>query len=220
MTLSTEIEASQHVALPLEEDEIDIVGEDKPTHGRFYGNECSTDAGSSAESGAEFDSSGADSSGESENNFCADAQPSRKGQVSSPPTAALRYMPLQEGIMIPPSNYHLLPQTLNNQGKSSGAQDFRAQHCASEPVVPKPVPKPGPLKCSFSIDSIISKPSPVTPQSPNPHSALFYGHLVSGSAAGLVPTLVQPPRTPFCPPAMLNAAALINERLRLSYPRC
>ncbi|XP_058492358.1 forkhead box protein D5 [Solea solea] len=352
MTLSTEIEASQHVALPLEKDEIDIVGEDKPTHGRFYGNECSTDAGSSAESGAEFDSSGADSSGESENNFCADAQPSRKvqsssvkppysyialitmailqspqkkltlsgicdfisdkfpyyrdkfpawqnsirhnlslndcfikiprepgnpgkgnywsldpasedmfdngsflrrrkrfkrnqpefgkdglvfysgvnfhrpygqpycvqGQVSSPPTAALRYMPLQEGIMIPPSNYHLLP--LNNQGKSSGAQDFRAQLCASEPVVPKPVPKPGPLKCSFSIDSIISKPSPFSPQSPNPHSALFYGHLVSGSAAGLIPTLVQPPRTPFCPPAMLNTSALINERLRLSYSRC
>ncbi|CAB1417006.1 unnamed protein product [Pleuronectes platessa] len=350
MTLSSEFEASQHAALPTEDDEIDIVGEDKPTHGRLYGNECSTDAGSSAESGAECDSSEPDSSGESENSFYPDAQPSRKaqsssvkppysyialitmailqspqkkltlsgicdfisnkfpyyrdkfpawqnsirhnlslndcfikiprepgnpgkgnywsldpasedmfdngsflrrrkrfkrnqpefgkdglmfyssmnfqrpygqpyyvqGQVSPPPTASLRYMPLQEGIMMPPSNYHLLPQTLNNQGKCGGAKDFRV--CATELSEPKSGPQ---AKCSFSIDSIISKPSPFVSQNPNPQQGPhgLYGHLMSGPSC-LVPTLLQAPRTPFCPPAMLSTAALINEQLRLSYPRC
>ncbi|KAM9360610.1 forkhead box protein D5 [Symphorus nematophorus] len=338
MTLFSEFEASQHPALPLDEDEIDIVGEDEPTHGRLY---RSTDPCSSAESGAEFDSSEPDSSGESENSFCADAPPSRKaqsssvkppysyialitmailqsplkkltlsgicdfisskfpyyrdkfpawqnsirhnlslndcfikiprepgnpgkgnywsldpasedmfdngsflrrrkrfkrnhpelskdglmfysnfsyrpygqpycvqGQVSPPPAAPLRYMPLQESIMMPPSSYHLLPQT---QVKSSGPKDFRAE------------PKP---KCSFSIDSIMSKPSPISPPNPNPHpqqsrhNALGYGHLMSGPAACLVPTLLQAPRTPFCPPAMLSTAPLINEHLRLSYSHC
>ncbi|XP_070690505.1 forkhead box protein D5 [Pempheris klunzingeri] len=355
MTLSGEFEASQHAALPLEEDEIDIVGEDEPTHGRLYRSGCSTDPGSSAESGAEFDSSEPDSSGESENSFCADAPSSRKGQnssvkppysyialitmailqsplkkltlsgicdfisnkfpyyrdkfpawqnsirhnlslndcfikiprepgnpgkgnywsldpasedmfdngsflrrrkrfkrnqpefgkdglvfysnlncyrpygqpycvqgqVSPPPAAPIRYMPLQEGIMMPPSSYHLLPQTLNSQEKRIGPKDFRAQLCAAEPAEPKPGPQ---IKCSFSIDSIMSKPSPISPQSPNPQlgprSALGYGHLMSGPAACLVPTLLQAPRTPFCPPAMLSTAPLINEHLRLSYPHC
>ncbi|CAK6950583.1 forkhead box protein D5 [Scomber scombrus] len=222
MTLSSEFEASQHAALPLEEDEIDIVGEDESTRG--YRNDCSTDPGSSAESGAEFDSSEPDSSGESENSFCADALPSRKAQsssVSPPPAAPIRYMPLQEGIMMPPSSYHLLPQTLNSHGKCSGPKDFRAQLCTTEPADPKPGPQ---AKCSFSIESIMSKPSLTSPQNPNlqqsPHSALGYAHLMSGPAACLVPTLLQTPRTPFCPPAMLSTAPLINEHLRLSYPRC
>ncbi|XP_032372986.1 forkhead box protein D5 [Etheostoma spectabile] len=341
MTLSSEFEASQHAALPLEDDEIDIVGENEPTHGRLYRNECSTDPGSSAESGAEFDSSEPDSSGESENSFCADALPFRKAQsssvkppysyialitmailqspakkltlsgicdfisnkfpyyrdkfpawqnsirhnlslndcfikiprepgnpgkgnywsldpasedmfdngsflrrrkrfkrnqpefgkdglmfysnlncyrpygqpyclqaqVSPPPAAPIRYMPLQEGIMMPPS-YHLQPQTLTSHRKCSGPKDIRAQICAPEP--------PGPqAKCSFSIDSIMSKPSPHCPQHPNPQqsprSALGYGHL-------MVPALLQAPRTPFCPPAMLSTAPLRN--LSLSYHHC
>lgn len=351
MTLSSEFETSHHAALPLDEDEIDIVGEDEPTHGRLYRSECSTDAGSSAESGAEFDSSEPDSSGESENSFCADAPPSRKapsssvkppysyialitmailqsplkkltlsgicdfisnkfpyyrdkfpawqnsirhnlslndcfikiprepgnpgkgnywsldpasedmfdngsflrrrkrfkrnhpelskdglvfysnlncyrpygqsygvqGQVSPPPAAPIRYMPLQEGIMMPPSSFHLLPQTLSNLGRCSRPKDFRAQLCATERAEPKPGPQ---AKCSFSIDSIMSKPSPTSQQNPNPqqsrHSVLGYGHLMSGPSACLVPTLLQAPGTPFCPPAMLSTAPL-NEHLRLSY---
>ncbi|XP_054467642.1 forkhead box protein D5 [Anoplopoma fimbria] len=357
MTLSSESEASQHAALPLEDDEIDIVGEDVPSHGHLYRNECSTDPGSSAESGPEFDSSEPDSSGESENSFCADLAPSSRkaqnssvkppysyialitmailqspvkkltlsgicdfisnkfpyykdkfpawqnsirhnlslndcfikiprepgnpgkgnywsldpasedmfdngsflrrrkrfkrnqpefgkdglmfysnlncyrpygqpycvprGQVSPPPAAPLRYVPLQEGIMMPPSSsYHLLPQTLNSHGKCSGPKDFRSQLCATEPE-----PKPGQqAKCSFSIDSIMRRPSPIGPHHPNPQQslrgALGYGHLMSGPAACLLPTLLQVPRTPFCPPSMLTTAPLRNEHLRLSYHHC
>ncbi|XP_041793827.1 forkhead box protein D5 [Chelmon rostratus] len=355
MTLSSDFETSQHAALPRDEDEIDIVGEDEPDHGRLYRNECSTDPGSSAESGAECDSSEPESSGESENSFCADAPPSRKaqsssvkppysyialitmailqsplkkltlsgicdfisnkfpyyrdkfpawqnsirhnlslndcfikiprepgnpgkgnywsldpasedmfdngsflrrrkrfkrnhpelgkdglmfysnlscyrpygqpycvqGQVSPPPAAPIRYVPLQDGIMMPPSSYQLLPQTLNSHGKCTGPKDFRTQLCAAEPADPKPGPQ---AKCSFSIDSIMSKPSPITSHNPNPqqsrHGALGYTHLMSGPAACLVPALLQAPRTPFCPPAMLSTAPLMNEHLRLSYPHC
>ncbi|XP_008335442.1 forkhead box protein D5 [Cynoglossus semilaevis] len=337
MTLPIECEALHHTGLPLEKDEIDIVGKDHPTHGRFYGISCSTDAVSSVESGAEFDSSEPDSSGESESRFCADAQPSRKvqngsvkppysyialitmailqspmkkltlsgicdfisnkfpyyrdkfpawqnsirhnlslndcfikiprepgnlgkgnywsldpasedmfdngsflrrrkrfkrnqsefgrdelvfysgmnlhrsygqpfsrqGQVSPPLTAPLRYVSLQGGIMMPPSNYRLLLRTLNSQGKCAAApKDLRAQLCASEPVVPKPGPQ---VKCSFSIDSIIGKPSTCTRQNPSPQqNPLLYGHLMSGTSQCLVPTLVQTHITPLCPPAMLS----------------
>ncbi|KAM3610257.1 uncharacterized protein V6R79_001474 [Siganus canaliculatus] len=344
MILSTEFEAPQHAALAPDEDEIDIVGEDEPTHAQLYQNECSTDPGSSAESGAEFDSS--DSSGESEGSFCADAPPSRKGQSSSvkPPYSYIAlitmailqspqkkltlsgicdfisdkfpyyrdkfpawqnsirhnlslndcfikiprepgnpgkgnywsldpasesmfdhgsflrrrkrfkrnhpelskdgllfysnlncyrqygqpycvqgqvrppsYMPMQEGIMMPPSSYQLLPQTLNSHRESGGPKDFLTPPCVTEPSKPK-------AKCSFSIDSIMSKSSPVTPQNLNPqHShqtSLGYGHFMPAPAACLVPNPLQVPRTHFCPPALLNAAPLINEHLRLSYPHC
>ncbi|KAK2837138.1 hypothetical protein Q5P01_014350 [Channa striata] len=85
MTLSCENELLQNAALPLEEAEIDIVGEHEPSHGRLHRNEHSTDPGSSAESGAEFDSSEPDSSGEGETGFYADAPPSRKAQGSVKP---------------------------------------------------------------------------------------------------------------------------------------
>lgn len=351
MTLSSESETSHHAALPLDEDEIDIIGDDEPTHRALYQSECSTDAGSSAESGAEFDSSEPDSSGESENSFCADAPPTRKtpsssvkppysyialitmailqsplkkltlsgicdfisnkfpyyrdkfpawqnsirhnlslndcfikiprepgnpgkgnywsldpasedmfdngsflrrrkrfkrnhpelgkdgllfypnlncyrpygqsygvqGQVSPPAAAPVRYMPLQEGIMMPPSSFHLLPQTPTSLGKCTRPKDFRAQLCPAGRTESKAGPQ---AKCSFSIDSIMSKPSPICPQNPNPqqgqHSVLGYGPLISGPAACLVPTLLQAPRTPFCAPAMLSTAPL-NEHLRISY---
>ncbi|XP_029019000.1 forkhead box protein D5 [Betta splendens] len=345
MTLSGESESYQHAALPTEEDEIDIVGNGDPSLGRS----CSTDLSSSADSGAEFDSSEPDSSGEGEASFYADAPPSRNAQSSSvkPPysyialitmailqsplkkltlsgicdfisnkfpyykdkfpawqnsirhnlslndcfikiprepgnpgkgnywsldpasedmfdngsflrrrkrfkrnqpefnkdglvfcsnlnyyrpygqpycvqspvgalhAAPLRYVPLRDAIA--PSL--LLAQTLS--GESAGPKDFRAQFGPALPTGPKPGPQ---AKCSFSIDSIMSKTpasGPRNPHSPkNPHAVLDYGHAVPGPAACLVPTVLQPHRTRFFPPAMLNTAPLINERLRLSYARC
>nr|XP_020449495.1 forkhead box protein D5-A-like [Monopterus albus] len=139
-----------------------------------------------------------------------------QGQVSPPLAAPVRYMSLQEGI----SSCHL-SQTLNSHMKSSGPKDLRAQPCTTKPDDPRPGPQE---KCSFSIDSIMSKSSPIGPQNPtqqqSPHNVLGYGHLMSAPPACLVPTLLQAPRTVFCSPAMLNTAPLINEHLRLSYPRC
>ncbi|XP_008282280.1 forkhead box protein D5 [Stegastes partitus] len=144
-----------------------------------------------------------------------------QGQVSPTPAAPVRYVPMQDGIMMPPSSYHLLPQVLNSHGKCGGPKDFRAQLCAAEPAEPKPGPQ---ARCSFSIDSIMSRPSTISQQNLNPQqsapSALGYGHLMSGPTACLVPTLLQTSRTPFCPPPLLSTAPLINEHLRLSYPRC
>ncbi|KAM8887416.1 forkhead box protein D5 [Spinachia spinachia] len=348
MTLSSEFETSQHATLPLEEDEIDIVGKDEPAHGHLYRNESSAEHGSSAESSAEFDSSEPDSSGESENSFCADAPASRKaqsssvkppysyialitmailqspvkkltlsgicdfisnkfpyyrekfpawqnsirhnlslndcfikiprepgnpgkgnywsldpasedmfdngsflrrrkrfkrnqpefgkdglvfysnlncyrpygqpycvqGQVSPPPAAPIRYMPLQEGIMMPPSSYHLLPHTLNSHGKCSGPKDFGA----TQPAVPKPGPQ---ARCSFSIDSIMSKTSLHKPNlQQRPRCTLGYGHLMTGPATCLVPTVLQAARTPLCPPAALSTASLRAEHLTLAYHLC
>ncbi|XP_033828005.1 forkhead box protein D5 [Periophthalmus magnuspinnatus] len=83
MTLSRTLELSQrHAALALEEDEIDIVGEDDPVTGHFY---PSSDPGSSAESGPEFDSLEAESSGESEGSFCAGAALKAQGSAVKPP---------------------------------------------------------------------------------------------------------------------------------------
>lgn len=350
MTLSSEYKASQRTGLLLEFEEIDIVGEEEPVSRQLYGKGCSTDPGSSAESGVEFDSSEADSSGESENSFCAEASASKKvqgssvkppysyialitmailqsplkkltlsgicdfisnkfpyyrekfpawqnsirhnlslndcfikiprepgnpgkgnywsldpasedmfdngsflrrrkrfkrnqpefvkdglvfysglnfyrpygqpysvqGQMSPTPVTPMRYMQLQDGIL-PVSSYHLLPHALNSRGKSSRPKDSRAQPGASEP---KPDPQG---KCSFSIDSIMSsRPSYFSQQIPNPPHSPYsgYSHLLSSPAACLVPTVLQPARTPFCPPPMLSSAPLVNEHLRLSYPRC
>ncbi|KAM6965426.1 forkhead box protein D5 [Aplochiton taeniatus] len=85
MTLSSEFELSQQAALPLEEDVIDIVGNSEPIHGtiRLYRTERPTDLGFSAESSNEQDCSEIDSSGESENSFCADAHSSKRHQGCS-----------------------------------------------------------------------------------------------------------------------------------------
>lgn len=137
-----------------------------------------------------------------------------QGQVSRSPPAPIRYMPLQERISLPVSSFPLPAQTLTNPGINSGIKDLR-----TEPIVAG-----APAKCSFSIDSIMSKPSSIGSQKPrlqqNPLGALGYGPLLTGPAACLVPGLLQTPRTSFCPPALLSTAPLSTEHLRSSYPRC
>ncbi|KAI1900073.1 hypothetical protein AGOR_G00046280 [Albula goreensis] len=92
MTLSTGYEATQHQAVPPpEEDEIDIVGEDD-SHVRHLSaaflpcrseGSDGTASAVSAEHVAELDSSEVDSSGESENSFCAEAGSSGRAQSSA-----------------------------------------------------------------------------------------------------------------------------------------
>ncbi|KAM6931372.1 forkhead box protein D5 [Xenentodon cancila] len=343
MTLSGEYKESQCTGLLLEFEEIDIEGEKEPVRRRLYRKECSTDPGSSAESGAEFDSSEPDSSGESENSFCTEVPPPKKvqsssvkppysyialitmailqspqkkltlsgicdfisnkfpyyrdkfpawqnsirhnlslndcfikiprepgnpgkgnywsldpasedmfdngsflrrrkrfkrnqpefgkdglvfysglgcyrpcgqpysvqGQVNPIPVTHMRYMQHQDGI-VPVSSYHLLPHALSSHGKCNRSKESRAQ-----PDATKPDPQG---KCSFSIDSIMSRPPPFSKQIPNPsHSP--YSSVGYGPTACMVPTLLQPSRTPFYPPPTLSTAPLVNEHLGLSYPR-
>ncbi|XP_041855813.1 forkhead box protein D5 [Melanotaenia boesemani] len=141
-----------------------------------------------------------------------------QGQVSPTSAATICYNPLQDGTMMLPSSYHILPRALNSQGKITGPKDSSAHPCVTEA-------KPGShVKCSFSIDSIMSRPCPVRQQNLNlphsPHNGLGYGRYMSSPSACLLPTLLQPSRTPFCPHPMLSAAPVINEHFRLSHPRC
>ncbi|XP_053727275.1 forkhead box protein D5 [Synchiropus splendidus] len=125
-----------------------------------------------------------------------------RGQISPPPAAPLRYMPMQDGLVMAPSSYHILPQTLC---KTSGPDNITRTSAA------KPSSQ---SKCSFSIDSIIGKPAPKTPQNQNPH--LGFSSLLPGHSPYLVPTLLQPQVSQFCPPgSMLGTAPILNEHLRL-----
>ncbi|CDQ85179.1 unnamed protein product [Oncorhynchus mykiss] len=131
-----------------------------------------------------------------------------QGQVSAP-AAPLPYIPVQDGLVMPPSSY--LP-------------DFRMQLYAATPAEQKPA-RDTQIKCSFSIDSIMSKTSPSIPQNTNPqnsnsHCSIDYGNLLTGPASCFVPSLRPAPRTPFCPSAMLSAPPLITEGIQMSYPRC
>lgn len=131
-----------------------------------------------------------------------------QGQMSQPPPAPISFIPLPEGIMVSPSPYHhphhhhhhpLPPQTQHSPASSSRPDDSSAQTRAE----PKPVPQ---TRCSFSIDSIMSKPSVASRQTKP--SALM--------AACLAPSILQPPRAPFYTGTVLSSPRL-NAQLRLSY---
>ncbi|KAM9821959.1 forkhead box protein D5 [Syngnathus typhle] len=129
-----------------------------------------------------------------------------QGRVTA---TAVGYAPLQDGVRMPtPSSYHLLPQS---RSESTGPKEVRTtENTKSMRAVQG--------KCSFSIDSIMSKPAPTNG---GPHQyRLAYPRLMSNHASPLVPTLLQNPRTHFGPPAMLSVTPFISEQLRRSYPQC
>lgn len=137
-----------------------------------------------------------------------------QGQVS-PPAAPIRYMPVQEGVVMSP--FHLPYPTVNSHGELS------VQLCATAPAEPKPA-REAQAKCSFSIESIMSKSALRAPQNSNPQQnplgSIGYGHVLTGPATCLVPNLLQAQRTPFSLPTMLSTATSIAEHLKLTYPHC
>ncbi|KAJ8414033.1 hypothetical protein AAFF_G00066310 [Aldrovandia affinis] len=141
-----------------------------------------------------------------------------QGQGSAP-AAPLRYMPLQDGVVMPPSQY------FNYRGagsdKVSEPKGFQVQLCASSPEHKLPVGVTQ-AKCSFSIDSIMGKTSPsCLPNPSSPESQpIDYLHLFARSATCLVPAMFSAPRTSFCPTALLNAAPSTVETVQIPYPHC
>ncbi|XP_056149963.1 forkhead box protein D5 [Lampris incognitus] len=138
-----------------------------------------------------------------------------RGQASSPP---IHYMPLRERTALPTSPYRPARPSSNCHAKVG------AQRCLATPAEPKPV-RGAQATCSFSIDSIMSRP----PLSPSHSSGARHvllrpvacGHLLAGPPATSPASLLQSRRTPFCPPTtMSNAAPSLTERLQLSCSRC
>ncbi|XP_072290006.1 forkhead box protein D5 [Eucyclogobius newberryi] len=140
-------------------------------------------------------------------------------QRQSPPAVPFPYLSVPEGPLMPAS-YQLLPQS---QGKSSAAHtDFRPdfKRALLEPLFSAPRPK-----CSFSIDSIMSRPTSSTPPTPGRtpgqtplQGAHGYAQLLPGAAPYMVPALV--PRTQFCPAPILATTPVMADHLRMGYPRC
>ncbi|XP_077418223.1 forkhead box protein D5 [Vanacampus margaritifer] len=124
--------------------------------------------------------------------------------------AAMGYAQLQEGvIMHAPTSYHIFPQSRN---ECTGPKDFRTTETT------EPTRRGAQAKCSFSIDSIMSKPAL---PSEGPHqNPLAYPRSMSNHVACLVPTLLQNHRIHFGPSAMLSGPPLISEQLRRSYSHC
>lgn len=143
-----------------------------------------------------------------------------QGQVSQPP-APISFIPLPDGIMVTPSPYHhphnhhhhhhhhIPAQTQHSPANPSRPEDSSAQARAAASAESKPVPQ---TKCSFSIDSIMSKPSTVSQQTKL--GALGFAQQLMSPC--LAPSILQPPRGPFYSGTMLSTPRL-NEQLRLSF---
>ncbi|KAG7265225.1 hypothetical protein CRUP_017869 [Coryphaenoides rupestris] len=134
----------------------------------------------------------------------------------------MQYVPLQEGLGMAPSAYHGVPYPagpggLNNASgyakvPGGGLKDYKQAQFGATLTPPAEQPK---STCSFSIDSIMSKPSPPSRSQHHHHNhhnhhqhmttATVQGHgghplFTRPSAAGcLVPGLLQDSRPPFGP---------------------
>ncbi|XP_077570412.1 forkhead box protein D5-B-like [Stigmatopora nigra] len=114
--------------------------------------------------------------------------------------ATMSYGPLRDGVAMPSSPYHFLPP---DSGSSITTEATRHGTQA---------------KCSFSIDSIMSK----APTGGRTHqNTLVYPRFLSNHGACIVPTLLQNPTIPFGASAcLLGGGPLISEQLRPSYSHC
>ncbi|XP_035235909.1 forkhead box protein D5 [Anguilla anguilla] len=132
--------------------------------------------------------------------------------------AALRYMPLRDGVVIPPSPYFHYHGV--SGGKVSEPKGFQVQLCASSPEQ-KPT-RVTQSKCSFSIDSIMGKTSPSCPPSlDGPESPpVDYSQFFARSATCLVPAMFSAPRTSFCPTPLLSTVHSAMEAMQIPYPHC
>ncbi|XP_046904501.1 forkhead box protein D5 [Hypomesus transpacificus] len=139
-----------------------------------------------------------------------------QGRVSVA-SAPIRYMPLQEGLVMAPSSYQPYPN-LNGNERSSCPKEFRVQLGASLSSGQKPE-RDTQAKCSFSIDSIMSKTSASVSQNQNPRCSVDHNHLFTGPSACLVPSILPAPlRTPFS--TMFSAAPSLSDNVQLPYPSC
>ncbi|KAJ7993973.1 hypothetical protein DPEC_G00261130 [Dallia pectoralis] len=133
----------------------------------------------------------------------------------------VHYMPGQDGLVMPSYSYMPYP---NLSGCAKAPKDFTMQLYAAMPAQQKLIARNAQTKCSFSIDSIMSKSCPSKQQkpnqeNPNPSCSMDYSHLFTGPG-GLVPSTLQAPRTPFGPNSMLSVAPSITENVTMSYTRC
>ncbi|XP_041755982.1 forkhead box protein D5 [Coregonus clupeaformis] len=138
---------------------------------------------------------------------------------TSVPAAPLRYMPVPDGLVMSTSFYLPYPR-LSSICKVVAPKNFRMKLYAVTPAEQKPASDTH-MKCSFSIDSIMSRTSPYVsqnsnPRNSNPHCSV---DLLTGTAC-LVPSLIQASITPFCPSAMLSAAPSITENVPMCYLSC
>ncbi|KAJ8285219.1 hypothetical protein GJAV_G00023690 [Gymnothorax javanicus] len=130
----------------------------------------------------------------------------------------LGFMPLQDGVVIPPSSYFNYPGM--GSGKVSAPKSFQmALYGSSLEQTPARLAQ---SKCSFSIDSIIGETSATCQSSPS-DSVLPQtdcSHLLARSAACLVPAMFSAPRTSFCPTPLLNTVHSAMETVQIPYPHC
>ncbi|MBN3322146.1 FOXD5 protein, partial [Atractosteus spatula] len=126
--------------------------------------------------------------------------------------ASLRYIPVQESVVLPHAAHRVQYPDIST-GKVPNPKGTQVQTCTpSLDHKPAGVPQ---SKCSFSIESIIGKPSPSFLQNPNPCAALEFPQFLQRPTNCLLPPVFSAPRTLFCPSSLLNTISASEP-----YPHC
>ncbi|MBN3297804.1 forkhead box protein D5 [Amia ocellicauda] len=131
-------------------------------------------------------------------------------------TAALRYIPVQDRVVMPPAAHPLQYQDGSSR-KVPGPKGLQVQ--LGEPSPDLDAAGGRPSKCSFSIDSIIGKTSSFL-QHASLQTTVDYSPFLQRPASCLLPPLLSaPPRTVFCPSSLLSAISS-SENVPMPYPHC